>query len=87
MQAEVYTKNNCQYCTKAKILLKDNGISYKEFIVSPGFNEGTPLPHQTYVTKSQLIERLPTAKTVPQIWIDNQYIGGYIELVKYFDNI
>jgi glutaredoxin len=84
MLAEIYTKSDCPYCVKAKDLLSTKGLSYKEFIVSPGFNETTLNENQFYVTKSQLLEKLPNAKTVPQIWLDGQYIGGYTELVAYF---
>ena len=87
MQAEIYTKSDCPYCVKAKELLNERQVDYREYIVSSGFNEDTPLPHQQYVTKGHLIERLPAAKTVPQIWVDSHYIGGYTELAKYFDSL
>ena len=51
MQAEIYTKSDCPYCVKAKELLNERQVDYREYIVSPGFNEDTPLPHQQYVTK------------------------------------
>jgi glutaredoxin len=84
MQAEIYTKANCQYCTKAKELFKEKGISYREFIISPGFGETTLESHQQYVSKAMLIEKAPNAKTVPQIWLEGNYIGGYTELSAFF---
>ena len=80
MQAEIYTKDMCSYCVKAKHLLRELGIPYAEYILSSGFGELAPAPNQRYVTKDMLLERQPNAKTVPQIWINGEYIGGYTEL-------
>jgi glutaredoxin 3 len=80
MQAEIWTKTVCPWCVKAKAILTDLGIDYKEFVVSPGLDENVPESNQQYVTKADLLERLPSAKTVPQIWIDGEHIGGCTEL-------
>jgi glutaredoxin 3 len=85
MSAEIYTKNDCPYCVKSKALLAEKNISYNEYIISAGFNERKLLPNQQYTTKAELLEKLPTAKTVPQIWLDGKHIGGYTDLVKYFE--
>jgi glutaredoxin len=85
MKAEIYTKTNCPYCTKAKSLFQIKGIEYVEYMISPGFNEGPIGDNQQYVTKEQLLERAPHARTVPQIWLDGEYVGGYTELEKYFN--
>ena len=85
MQAEIYTKHDCGYCTKAKELFAQKGITYMEHIISPGFNESRLGPNQFYVSKAQLLERAPNAKTVPQIWLEGNYIGGYTELAAFFD--
>ena len=67
----VYSKNNCSFCDKAKELLKKHNYSYKEKnIVVPDHRQ-------------ELLTRLPEVKTVPQIFIGSEYIGGYTELVKY----
>ena len=85
MKAEIYTKSNCGYCVKAKALFAEKDISYNEYIISPGFGESTLGPNQSYVTKSQLLEKAPNAKTVPQIWLEGNYIGGYTELAAFFN--
>jgi glutaredoxin 3 len=82
MKAEIYTKLNCPYCTKAKELLNDKGIEYHEYLISPGFGEKGH-KNQSYVTRDDLLQKLPTAKTVPQIWLDEQHIGGYTDLVEF----
>lgn len=85
MNAEIYTKSNCGYCVKAKQLLKNKNITYIENIISPGFGETNLLENQRYVTKDQLLDKAPNAKTVPQIWLNGHYIGGYTELAEFFD--
>lgn len=84
MQADIYTKADCTYCVKAKTLLNERGISYKEYIISTGFGEEASQPNQQYVTKDQLLEKAPNARTVPQIWLEGNYIGGYTELAAFF---
>jgi glutaredoxin 3 len=80
MKAEIYTKTTCPYCVRAKRLLTQLNIPYSEYIISAGMGESTPAPNQYYVTREQLLERLPSAKTVPQIWIDHEHVGGFDDL-------
>lgn len=84
MNAEIYTKPDCQYCVKAKELFEKQGVSYVEYIISPGFGEKTLSKNQIYVTREMLLEKIPSAKTVPQIWLEGSYIGGYTELDAFF---
>lgn len=72
MKAIVWSKNQCPYCDQAKALLKLKGIEFEERNV------------QTDWTKEQLLEAVPTARTVPQIFIDEELIGGFTELKNYF---
>jgi glutaredoxin len=37
------------------------------------------------LTKEQLLEAVPTARTVPQILLDEKLIGGFTELKKLFE--
>lgn len=80
MKAEIYTKTICPYCIRAKKILDGLHIPYDEFIISTGFGEQKPNNNQYYVTREQLLERLPTARTVPQIWIDGEHVGGCDDL-------
>lgn len=84
MHAEIYTKPNCPYCVRAKALFNEKGITYKEYIISPGFGEKPLSENQVYVTRETLLEKIPAAKTVPQIWLEGSYIGGYTELDAFF---
>ena len=75
MKATVWSKNTCPYCDQAKALLKQRGIDYEERNIT----EGT-------WTKEQLLEAVPNARTLPQIFIDEQLIGGFNELRQHFQN-
>lgn len=73
MTAMVFTQNGCGYCEMAKELLKKHDIYYRE--VNINLIDGAK---EELLTKCQRLGFTP--KTVPQIWIDNEYIGGYTEL-------
>ena len=75
MKAIVWSKNQCPYCDQAKALLKHNGIEFEERNVSKDW------------TKEQLLEAVPTARTVPQIFLDDKLIGGFQELKKHFEKV
>jgi glutaredoxin len=68
----IYTKDNCSYCVRAKELLKANNCEFKEKNIIDLDN------------RSELLLKYPEAKTVPQIFVDNKYIGGYDNLIEYF---
>ena len=72
-KAIIWTKEKCSYCDKAKDLFKKHDIAYDEYIIGKT------------VTKEDLLKKVPTAKSVPQIFINNEHIGGYDELVKYME--
>lgn len=73
MTAIVWSKNQCTFCEQAKRLLKLKGVEFEERKIDNGW------------TREQLLEAVPTARTVPQIVLDGQLIGGYNELKKYFE--
>lgn len=73
MKAIVWSKPSCPYCIMAKKLLDQKGYEIEERVIGLGF------------TKVQLLEAVPLARTVPQIFLDNEHIGGYDDLVKYFE--
>ncbi len=75
MRAIVWSKNGCPYCDRAKELLDGSEIKYEERNLSAG-----------EWTKAQLLEDVPDARTVPQIFLDGKYIGGYRELCQYYED-
>jgi glutaredoxin 3 len=85
MHAVIYTKDNCPFCTRAKALFDKKGITYDEKIIAlPKPDARSLKENQTWTTREALLEIAPAAKTVPQIWLDGQHIGGHDDLVKYF---
>jgi len=71
MKAIVWSKNQCPYCDQAKALLKQKGIEFEERKIGEEY------------TREDLLESVPTARTVPQIFLGEQLIGGFQELRKH----
>ncbi len=71
MKAVVWSKDHCPFCEQAKSLLKLKGIEFEEKKIGHGY------------TREQLLEAVPDARTVPQIFLDEQLIGGFTELKKH----
>ena len=70
MKAIVWSKDQCAFCEQAKNLLDSKGIEY----------EVRNIMHDW--TREQLLEAVPNARTVPQIFLDEEYVGGFNELRK-----
>jgi glutaredoxin len=69
MTAELYGTHACGYCRRAKSLLEARGIEYREFIVGQD------------ISAEALSGKIgKPALTVPQIFLDGEYVGGYTEL-------
>ena len=71
MKAVVWSKYQCPFCDQAKALLTQKGIEFEERKIGDGY------------TKEDLLEAVPTARTVPQIFLDDKLIGGFQELKQY----
>jgi len=68
MKAVIWSKYHCPYCDQAKALLTSKGIEFEERKIGDGY------------TKEELLEAIPTARSVPQIFLDGELIGGFTEL-------
>lgn len=66
---EIYTKDYCPFCARAKHLLTTKGVSFTEYDVTHDV-EG----QQEMTLRSQ-------RRTVPQIFIDGNHLGGNDDLV------
>jgi len=75
MKATVWSKDQCPFCVQAKALLESKGIEIEERNVSKSW------------TKEQLLEAVPTARTLPQVFLDDNYIGGFQELKRHFEKV
>ena len=70
MKAVVWSKPACPHCESAKQMLRMKGIEYEEKNIAEG--------HKI----EDLLALVPNAKTMPQIWLDEEHIGGYSDLQK-----
>ncbi len=64
----IYSKTFCGYCMAAKRFLKRRGVDFEEILVSDADR------------RQEMLERADGRHTVPQIFIDDRGIGGYVEL-------
>jgi len=78
MKAEIYTKNGCPFCVQAKMLLNLKGVEVTEY----NFQEDTS-KRDELLERAEAINVIP--RTVPQIWLDNEYIGGFDALKAHYD--
>jgi glutaredoxin len=69
----IYGKPMCPFCDKAKALCEQRGFDYEYKTLGTDY------------TKEELLETFPGARTVPQIVINGQKIGGWEQMVKYIE--
>jgi len=70
-KVEIYTKSNCSYCEMAKQYFDSQNIEYSLHDV------------ENVETFKELLSRNPSARTMPQIFINDQLIGGYTDLIEW----
>ena len=74
MKVSIYTKDNCIWCDRAKILLDSKKISYNEIDLSDDSE------------RLKFYEKIgDNVKTVPQVFIDDKRIGGFHDLKVFLD--
>ena len=74
MTIVIYSKPNCIYCDKAKALVKGLDLNYEEKMFGKDFK-----------SVEELYEAVgKQVRTMPQIKVDGELIGGYNQLVEYF---
>ncbi|MEQ1900703.1 MAG: glutaredoxin 3 [Devosia sp.] len=67
-KVQIYSMGWCPYCSAAKALLEEKGIAFDEI------NVATP------EERMAMIQRAHGRRTVPQIFIGDTHVGGYVEL-------
>jgi len=68
---EIYTWQTCPFCIRAKMLLWWKGVNYTEYKID-GDEEA----------RNKMAERANGRRTVPQIFVNNQHIGGCDDIYK-----
>lgn len=74
MKALIYTKDNCPYCVKAKTLFTIKSIEFAESKIGKD------------ITREEFMSLFPEQRTVPLIFINDEKIGGYDDLTRWFDS-
>ena len=69
-QVEMYTTMWCPYCARARALLEKKGVAYTEISLD-----------EQPSRRAEMIERAHGGRTVPQIFIDGEHIGGCDDMV------
>lgn len=69
----IYGKPSCGFCTQAKNFAKDRMLEFEYKDV------------QNAAFLDELKEKKPDVKSVPQIWINGDYVGGFNEFTKYVE--
>lgn len=77
-KAELYTKNGCPFCVQAKLLLDMKGVEVTEYNF-----QTDPEKREELFERAAAINVVP--RTAPQIWLDNEYIGGFDALKAHYD--
>ena len=67
LDVTVFSRTGCPYCTRAKGLLHDAGISFEELLLNRDFSEST-------------IRAVSGMSTVPQVFVNGEHIGGSEDL-------
>lgn len=72
----IYSKENCEWCDKAKELIVNSGHSYNENVFGLDYD------------KEELAKLCgyPEKLKVPQIFYNGKHIGGYDDLLQYFED-
>ena len=65
----IYTGPMCNFCSAAKHLLNKKKVSYEEIDI--GYDDKK---------REEMLKKSNGAKTIPQIFIEEKHIGGYVEL-------
>jgi|TARA_B110000977_G_scaffold80305_1_gene107533 glutaredoxin len=75
----IYTKEKCNYCTKAKVLLPEDSLI-------------VPCDAFVNVDRDDFLAQIDhfsaqTPRTFPMIFVDGVFIGGHDDAVKHLDEI
>ena len=78
----VYSKPACVYCDRAKSLLTVKGLLFEVVNLDVGQpkEEGAK-----YISRDDLLAKIPNARTMPQIMKNDELIGGFTELREMLD--
>jgi glutaredoxin 3 len=70
----IYSTTYCGFCARSKDLLRNMGVLFDEVDVT-GDDEA----------RERLVQMTGGKRTVPQIWVGETYVGGYMDLKRLRD--
>jgi glutaredoxin 3 len=73
----VYSKPACPQCDMAKSIIKAKGYNYTEIILDVGQLKAEGV---TYISRDELLTKVPGARMMPQIFNEDRHIGSLIDL-------
>ena len=87
LDIQIYTKTDCPFCVQAKQWFNEHTIEYTEHLMNDE-EERLAFYQRINNVKEQLgVGRQPGINSVPQIFFNNERVGGYSELIKVQDKI
>ena len=87
LDIQIYTKADCPFCTQAKQWFNEHSIDYTEHLMNDEDERLAFYQKINNVTEQLGIGRQPGINSVPQIFFNNERVGGYSELIKLQDKI
>lgn len=73
--AVIWSKTGCPHCEQAKLMFDIKGIQYEEKKL------------EVNATREELLEAVPNAQSVPQIFLNGEFVGGVKELRERLKNV
>ena len=71
----IYTRDNCEYCRKLKVVLDSFTVKYIQFKLDEDFS------------REEFYEMFSEGSTFPQVTLDGQKVGGCTETIEYLTSI
>ena len=87
LDIQIYTKADCPFCTQAKQWFNEHSIDYTEHLMNDEDERLAFYQRINNVTEQLGVGRQPGINSVPQIFFNNERVGGYSELIKLQDKI
>ena len=78
MKTQIYTVDYCPYCKKAIVFLKEHGVEFSQQKIDED--------EDTWRKKLGEMFNIKGEVTVPQIVINEQYIGGYTDMIAKYNS-
>jgi glutaredoxin-like protein len=71
LDVSIFTRADCEYCARAKSLLKNRGIDFEELVLNRDYTDRT-------------LRAVAGIDSVPQVFINGDYVGGAESLEEWF---